>query len=224
MNLPDILRRYSISTLGLALAAFGVALSIKSNLGIAPPSCPPTLLGLRLPALSVGTYIWMVNGLFILGQMLLLGRRFKAEDLMQIPAIVLFGYLCDAGIWALNALESPSTVYGWQLALSLGAVVITAVGIRIEIVGGGWMLSMDKFLNVVTERVGWTFSNWKIVLDVSMVALTALFAWIWFGTPAGNGSTMVIREGTLILMALTGACMKLTDPLVDRIFKAGAHA
>ena len=35
---------------------------------------------------------------------------------------------------------------------------------------------------------------------------------------------MVIREGTLILMALTGACMKLTDPLVDRIFKAGAHA
>jgi len=222
MNYPDIFRRYGISTLGLALVALGVALSIKSNLGIAPPSCPPTLLGLKWPALSVGTYIWMFNAFFILCQMLVLGRRFKAEDLMQIPAIILFGYLCDAGIWALDALKSPATVYGWQIALSLGAVVTTAVGIRLEVVGRGWMLSADKFLNVLSSEKGLRFSSLKIVFDVTMVALTALFAWIWFGVPSGNGSTMVIREGTLILMVLTGSCMKLTDPLIDRLFLSRA--
>ena len=56
--------------------------------------------------------------------------------------------------------------------------------------------------------------------DILQVALTALLAWIWFSTPGGNGETMVIREGTLILMVATGLCMKLTDPLIDRIFNA----
>lgn len=222
MNVKDILRRYGISTLGLALVALGVALSIKSNLGIAPPSCPPTLLGLKWTSISVGTYIWMFNALFILGQLLVLGRRFKLEDLMQLPAIMLFGYLCDAGIWALDALNAPATQYWAQLLLCLGAVLVTAVGIRIEIIGKGWMLSADKFLNVITEEYGWKFSNWKILFDVLMVAMTALLAYLWFGVPSGNGSTMVIREGTLILMVCVGLCMKLTDPFVDRLFHVRA--
>ena len=220
MNIKDIIRRYGISTLGLALIAFGVALSIKSNLGIAPPSCPPTIFGLKWPVLSVGTYIWMFNALFIIGQVLILRSRFKAEDLLQIPAILIFGYLCDAGIWALDALEAPATNYAVQLLLSLAAVLVTAVGIHIEVIGNGWMLSGDKLLNVIEGETHWRFSTMKIVFDILQVALTALLAWIWFSTPGGNGETMVIREGTLILMVATGLCMKLTDPLIDRFFNA----
>ena len=47
MTLKDISIRYGISTLGLIFVALGVGISIKSNLGIAPPSCPPTILNLR---------------------------------------------------------------------------------------------------------------------------------------------------------------------------------
>ena len=47
MKIKDILVRYGISTLGLIIVAFGVAVSIKSNLGISPPSCPPTIFNLR---------------------------------------------------------------------------------------------------------------------------------------------------------------------------------
>lgn len=220
MNTKDIARRYGISTLGLALIAFGVALSIKSNLGIAPPSCPPTLFGIHWTALSIGTFVWMFNALFIIGQALILRSRFKLEDLLQIPAIVLFGYLCDAGIWAINALEAPATSYWAQLLLSLAAVVVTAIGIRIEVVGNGWMLSGDKFLSVIEGETKVRFSTLKIIFDVTMVALTAILSWIWFHNPGGNGETMVIREGTLILMVATGLCMKLTDPLVDKIFHA----
>ena len=46
MNLRNISIRYGISTLGLVIIALGVGISIKSNLGIAPPSCPPTILNL----------------------------------------------------------------------------------------------------------------------------------------------------------------------------------
>jgi uncharacterized membrane protein YczE len=51
-----------------------------------------------------------------------------------------------------------------------------------------------------------------------MVAFTSAFAWWAFGLLTGNGSTNVIREGTLIQAFFTGLCMKLTDPWMDRIF------
>ena len=35
----------------------------------------------------------------------------------------------------------------------------------------------------------------------------------------GNGSTVVIREGTIILAVLTGLCMRVTDPLLEKLFQ-----
>ena len=53
--------------------------------------------------------------------------------------------------------------------------------------------------------------------------ISAIFAWICFGNPFGHGEHIVIREGTLILAVFTGLCMKLTDPLVDKVFKPLLH-
>ena len=95
MKFKDILVRYGISTLGLVIIALGVGISIKSNLGISPPSCPPTILNLKWTSLSVGTFTWLMHLLFILLQALLLRKDFKLSYLMQIPAAFVFGYLCD---------------------------------------------------------------------------------------------------------------------------------
>ena len=61
----SILVRYGISTLGLVVVALGVGLSIKSNLGIAPLSCIPTVLNLKFTAVSIGTFTWIFNLLFM---------------------------------------------------------------------------------------------------------------------------------------------------------------
>ena len=47
----------------------------------------------------------------------------------------------------------------------------------------------------------------------------AAFAWFVFGYLTGDGNSVVIREGTLILAICTGLCMKITDPLVDKVFR-----
>ena len=72
MNQRNVAFRYGISTLGLVIVALGVALSIKSNLGTAPPSCPPTIMSLRWSSLSVGTLTWMMHIVFILLQIAIL--------------------------------------------------------------------------------------------------------------------------------------------------------
>ena len=210
----NIIIRYAAATLGLILVAFGVALSLKSNLGTAPVSCPPAVLNLKWGRISVGTFTWMMHLVFILTQVALLGRKFKWEYLMQIPAAFVFGYLCDAAIWAVRGL--PAATYLTRLVLCLASILLTAVGIRIEVISNAWILAGDKLTAVVSDVTGVKFSNIKIAIDVLLVALSAAFAWIMFRSLTGDGSDIVIREGTLLLALLTGLCMKLTDPLVDR--------
>lgn len=218
MTFKNIAIRYGISTLGLVLVALGVGISIKSNLGIAPPSCPPTILNLKWTAITIGTFTWMMHLVFIALQWAILGKKFKLSYLMQIPAAFVFGYMCDASIWLFDAIEAPTTHYGVQILLSLAAVVLTAVGIKLEVVGDGWILAGDKTTAVLADVLRKPFGTVKVWFDVTLVALTAIFAWICFGQLTGNGTTVVIREGTLILAILTGLCMRVTDPVIDRIF------
>lgn len=218
MNLKNIALRYSVSTLGLIIIALGVGVSIKSNLGIAPPSCPPTILNLKWNAISIGTFTWMTHLIFILLQVAILGKRFKLRYLMQIPAAFVFGYMCDASIWLFDAIASPATSYPVQILLSLAAVVLTAIGIKLEVLGKGWILAGDQLTAVISQESRKPFGTVKILFDVVMVAFTAGFAWLCFHLLTGNGTTVVIREGTLILAFLTGLCMRVTDPLLDRLF------
>ena len=221
MAKKNIAARWLVGTLGLVLIAFGVALSLKSNLGTAPPSCPPAVLNLKWTAISFGTFTWMMHLLFIGAQMAMRRKVLDVHYLIQLAAAFVFGYLCDACIWLLHGGEI--TFYLMKIVLILVAVLLTAVGIRLEVIGKTWILAGDQVVDTFSAVTGIKFSNAKIGEDILLVALSAAFAWICFGSPFGHGEEIVIREGTLILAALTGLCMKLTDPLVDKVFKPLLH-
>ena len=219
----NIVVRYLVATLGLVLVAFGVALSLKSNLGTAPVSCPPAVLNLQWGAISFGTFTWMMHLVFIALQMIMKRKVLDSHYLLQLLAAFVFGYLCDACIWLIRNVEVTS--YLMKMVFCLLTVLFTAVGIRLEVIGNAWMLAGEKVVVVFSEVTGIKFSNAKIGEDVLLVVISAVFAWVCFGTPFGNGEEhVVIREGTLILALFTGLCMKLTDPLVDKVFKPLLHA
>ena len=221
MAKKHIAARWLVGTLGLVLIAFGVALSLKSNLGTAPPSCPPAVLNLKWTAISFGTFTWMMHLLFIAAQMAMRRKVLDVHYLVQLAAAFVFGYLCDACIWVLHGVEITS--YLMKIVLILAAVLLTAVGIRLEVIGKTWILAGDQVVDTFSAVTGIKFSNAKIGEDILLVTLSAAFAWICFGSPFGHGEEIVIREGTLILAALTGLCMKLTDPLVDKVFNPLLH-
>ena len=212
----SILVRYGISTLGLIVVALGVGLSIKSNLGIAPLSCIPTVLSLKYTAISVGTFTLVFNLLFIAVQAFILKKDFKWTHLLQVLPILIFGYLVDGAIWLFDALHSPATQYWVQIVLCLAAVVLTAVGIRLEVVGQGWILPADNTLHIITQRTGAKFAIVKVIMDVVLVAITVLLALLFFRLLTGSPEINVVREGTLIQAILTGLCMHVTDPIINR--------
>ena len=217
--MKNFFTRYAVSTLGLIVVALGVGLSIKSNLGIAPLSCIPTVLALRFQHISIGTFTWGFNLLFIVVQAFILTKEFSWKHVLQVLPILVFGYLIDGAVWLFDALEAPATNYWMQILLCLGAVVLTAVGIRLEVVGQGWILPADNCLHILTERTKIKFGTIKVIMDVTLVAITVVLALVFFGLFTGNGETVVIREGTLIQAILTGLCMKVTDPVVTRLFQ-----
>ena len=181
----NIAARWLVGTLGLVLIAFGVALSLKSNLGTAPPSCPPAVLNLQWGAISFGTFTWMMHLLFIAAQMAMRRKVLDVHYLVQLAAAFVFGYLCDGCIWLLKDVEITS--YLLKIVLILAAVLLTAIGIRLEVIGKTWILAGDKVVDVFSEVTGIKFSNAKIGEDVLLVALSAAFAWICFGSPFGHG-------------------------------------
>ncbi len=212
----NILLRYLVATLGLILVAVGVALSIKSDLGTAPISCPPYVVNLSNGKFTVGQYTMMMHAIFIITQVILLRKNFKLRYLMQIPAALVFGLLTDAAIMAFDWIDVSA--YIPRMILCILTVIVTALGVSLEVIGGAWMLAGEQTTAALAEVSGKPFSQVKIAFDVFLVILSAIFAWIVFNNPLGDGHNNVIREGTLILAIFTGLCMRLTDPLCEKLF------
>ncbi len=211
----NILTRYAIATIGLILVAIGVALSILSDLGTSPISCPPYVISLW-GGLTVGQYTAAMHFLFILLQIALLRNKFKVENLMQIAAAIVFGALTDAAIWALSWVVP--TGYLSKVILMLLSCIITAAGISIEVRAKAWMLAGEMTVAAISEVTKAKFSNVKIIFDCSLVAISAIISFVLFGSIFGKEDMVVIREGTLVSAVLTGFLMKFIDPVTDRIF------
>ena len=224
----DLCRRYGVATIGLVFVALGVALSIISNLGTAPLSCPAYVLNLRFPVLSVGTFTLLVNTSYLFVQLALLRKDFKARYLTQVIASAVFGYMIDGCMWALSWLH-PATFVA-RLGLTLLAALVTAFGVSVEVAADAWMLSAEMTVYAFSKVLRKPFGPVKIVMDTLIVVLSALLAWLFFSNPFGAGHVtsaadvllarvpgIVIGLGTLLLAVLPGGMMHLTDPLVARL-------
>ena len=97
----NLVKRYLMLCMGLAVMAFGVAFSIKAGLGTSPISSLPYVLS-RLIPFTVGTTTIMLHVTLILLQILLLRKRYELIQLMQLPVALVFGSLTDFAVWALD--------------------------------------------------------------------------------------------------------------------------
>lgn len=232
MKLKNILFRYGLATVGLMLVAFGVALSIISNLGTAPLSCAAYVLNLEFTSISVGMFNIIVNMTYILIQVAVLRRQFKAEYLMQIVATFIFGFFIDLSMWSLSWLVPQSFLSKFGLTVLAGAV--TAVGVSLEVVSKGWMLSAEMTVSAFSTVLKKPFGSVKIVMDSLLVVIAAVCALAFFGNPFGSGEFtsmvdvmlartegVVIGLGTLVLAFLPGFLMRFTTPWMEKAFGKG---
>lgn len=197
--------------LGLAVSGIGVALSTRPDLGTSPISGLPYVMTFIYP-LSFGTWTVLANILFVVMQAALLGKKFGWRQLLQIPAVVVFGFFIDLGMW-LSGL-CPPVSYAARAAEQIAGCAILAAGISFELIADVTYMPGEGLIKVIANRWRLNFGKVKIAFDAVLVVVSFATSLIFCGRVIG------IREGTLIAVLMVGSCIRqFQKPF--RFFKKG---
>ncbi len=216
MNYKNILFRYSFASLGVCIVALGIVFSVKANLGISTLNTPAYAISART-GLSLGICNISFFLLCMLFQAIILGKRFQAKDLLQLVTNVLLGIMIDVFTRLFDTLNfAPAGVTGAVVFLVL-SVIIQAIGITMEVSSGAWMLPADMTVRAIGIAWGGKFSDNKIKMDCTVLAIAALMCLAFFGNILGPQGQPIIGWGTLVLAIFIGMCMKITTPVINKI-------
>lgn len=203
-----IAKRYLLLLAGLAVMAFGVAFSIKANLGTSPISSVPYTVSLFTP-LTVGTATIVMHCVFILLQILILRKNYHPIQLMQLPVAIFFGYLTDFGVWAVRGIQCSTYLEQW-IACMIG-ILLVAAGVSLEVKAGvvvlageGVVLAICKVLPKIK------FGYMKVGFDVTLVIIACILSFTFLGGLRG------VREGTVAAALLVGLIAKQLGKLLMR--------
>lgn len=201
MTKKEISKRYVLLIIGLFFSALGVAVTKSGELGVSPISSVANVMSCKFSALSLGTWLIIWNSVLIVGQILVLKKKFKFIQLLQIPVSLLFGYFTDFGMWCVSFV--PVNSYYIQLIMVIVGVVILGFGISLSVIANVIMNSGEAFVKAISDELHKNFGNVKIAFDVSCVIMAVVLSIIFF-----NFSIVGTREGTIISAFCTGVVVK----------------
>ena len=213
----NIVVRCIIYFFGLLIMTLGVAVSVKSDLGVS--SIPYTMTCVW--GIEMGKATIVFHAALVLVQVILLRRKFQLKNLLQIPVGVLFGYMTTFSNHLMTFLPDPGNIY-IRLGMVVISTVLVAIGLFfyvpadiIPLAGEGVMLAISK----VADKA---FSTVKIAFDITMVLISLITCLILIHSLGSVGI------GTVIAAVMVGMVLKLITKLFgearDRRFSIGRYA
>ena len=191
---------------GLFVMAFGVAFSIKANLGTSPISSLPYIISVITP-LSVGTATIVLHCVLIALQILILRKRYQLFQLLQLPIAILFGYLTDFSIAVTDGISYSS--YWQQVILCIIGILLAGIGVWMEVRSKVITLAGEGLVLAICQVKPIKFGNMKVIFDVSLVVTSCILGLLFAGGIKG------VREGTVA----AAVCVGLITKLINRIFE-----
>lgn len=216
----SIFVRFLVYVMGFLIMTLGIAISVKSDLGVSPvSSIPYTMTCVWGIEMGKATILFHVG--LVLLQIILLRRAFQLKNLLQIPVGVLFGYLTTFSNYLMTFLPDPGHLYIQLFMMAVSAVLI-AIGIffyvpmdLVPLAGEGAMLAISK----VTKK---PFSTIKLIFDISMVVISLITCLVLIHSLGSVGL------GTVIAAILVGVSLKIITrifgPARDRVFRIHTKA
>lgn len=210
---PNLVLRIVVMFLGLICIGLGISLAKLAMMGTAPISSMPAVLTeiserFEIP-MTMGMWTFVFNLLFFLLEVILLRRKFKAIQLLQILLFVVLSVSVDVWLGIFTPFAPQS--YPMQLAWLLVSIVVLGFGIRVQLGSDLLMSPGDAAVQVLAYVSKQRFSKVKVVWDVSLMALAALTSLIVLG------GLFQVREGTIISSLLVGPAVRMWDAVLNRI-------
>lgn len=121
--------RLVIYIIGLGILSLGVVLNIKTGLGVSAISSVPYVIS-NITGMSMGTITIFVYCVYILVQIILIGKNFKWLILLQLPCSLLFGKYTDLFVKIIQI--QPTSIVMSYVLLAF-AILFTAVGVVLTV-------------------------------------------------------------------------------------------
>lgn len=193
---------------GLFIMTIGIALSVKSDLGVSPVSSIPYTMTV-VWGIEMGLATFLFHIVLVLIQILLLRKRFKSKNLIQLAVGIVFGLfttLCNYLVVDLIPGTDNILIRILMLAVS---IIVVAIGLYLYVPADIMPLAGEGTMLAVSEVTHFKFSNVKIGFDVivSAVSLCTCLAAI--------GSMGSVGAGTVVSAVLTGMVLGLITKLFE---------
>ena len=168
--------RWCLLAIGIVVMAAGIVIVTKSATGNTPISSTGYVLSVAFPSVSYGVFMFFWNLLLLLGQVIILRRRFQPLALLQIPISVLFSLSIDA-FASLLSWFAPAN-YAESLGMLALGILTLAAGVSCTVVANVAMNCGEALVAAITSKTGWNFGHTKVGFDISCVIIAcALPPW-----------------------------------------------
>lgn len=184
---------------GLFIMTIGIALSVKSDLGVSPVSSIPYTLTVCW-GVEMGKATILFHCVLIVIQVLILRKKFKLKSLLQLPVGIVFGYFttfCNSLVERLPSTEN----YFIRICMILISVVLVAIGIFMYLPADIMPLAGEGVMQAVADTLKTEFSRVKIAFDITMVVISLAVCLIVLHTLGSVG------VGTAISAILVGVVL-----------------
>ena len=206
----QFLIRILVYCLGLLLLAFGVAVSVNSDLGVSPVNSLPYVIS-RIIHVQLGTCVTAVFCSYIAMQVLILRREFQIINLLQILFSTLFGYFVDFAKLVIGDFALPG--YGGRLGMLAVSVLLIALGILLYLEAELVPMPMEGLTAAIAKKLNKPFPTMKTIVDCVVVGTGIVLCFVFLGKLDG------IREGTVITAVVTGKIIALLRKPLSPVLK-----
>lgn len=182
--------------IGLFVMTIGIALSVKSNLGVSPVSSIPYTITC-VWGIEMGKATILFHIILVILQILLLRKNFKPVQLLQVPVGVVFGYFTTFCNYMACFLPTPENL-AIRIFMVLLSTVFVAFGIFLYLPADLIPLAGEGCMQAVSSVTRIEFSKVKIGFDCTMVVVSAVTC---LGALHSLGSVGI---GTIIAAILVG--------------------
>lgn len=194
-NSKNLVYRYLMFILGVAVNSFGIAFITKSSLGTSQISSVPYVLSLKFTRLTFGEWSFLMNLVFILLQVILLKKDFKPFQYLQVVVDILFSAVIDGSMLLLSNLN-PQTLPA-QILCALAGCAILGFGITIEVKPNVLVVPGEGVVGAISAVSGKRFGTVKVIFDLTLIAISVTMSIIFFHRLVGVGLGTVISALTV---------------------------
>lgn len=204
--------RLSLYLLGFFILAIGVNIAILSDLGVSPVTSLPLAIS-NITGKSLGTITTIVFAFYVLMQVLILRKDFKAKDLLQMLFGFVFGFFVD--LTSVLVSWVGVTNYLGQILLLLLSTLVIGIGLMFIITMDIVPAASEGIILAVCKVKNLPFPKMKIYFDCTSVFLAATLSLTFLG------NVSAIREGTvisaLVIGKILGVLMKKYKPILHAV-------